>query len=228
MNVRVVLPSLQGAAETFAHLFTCWCFTSYPCSFEECKSLREGSSYANTWQRGRRSLTKMEVFMDPVPRILACDKSLVQSVWLGAGSLPWLRAATAGTSSSVMCMSCKEQESCAASASPKTSIKFMPHVLPVNTKALEESMPDSCTEQWCTHLEPFYSGQVSRILLFNQVCTYSWMVTQGRGFFLFELCKEKTVPEQRTAQHIFTQSVAYKSPKAFVGCSTPIWVEQDR
>lgn len=85
--------------------------------------------------------------MDPVPRILACDKSHVQPVWLRAGSLPWLRAATAGTSSSVMlCKSGKEQVSCAAGTSLNTSIKFVPHILPVNTKTLEKSMTNSCAQ----------------------------------------------------------------------------------
>lgn len=134
-------------AETFVHLFTCWCFASYPCSFGKCKSLRRGSSYANTWQWGRRTFTKMQVLMDLVPRILVCDKSFVQPVWLGAGSLPWLRAATAGTSSSVMLWkSGKEQVSCAAGTSLKTSIKFMPHILPVNTKTLKKSMTNSCIQ----------------------------------------------------------------------------------
>lgn len=92
-----------------------------------------------------------------LPRIVACDKSLVQPVRLRAGSLPWLRAATAGTSSSVMfCKSCKEQVSCAAGVSPKTSIKFMPHILPVNTTTLEKSMTNSCTQKWDTHLDPFW------------------------------------------------------------------------
>lgn len=136
MSLHAVPPSLQGTAETFAHLFTCWCFARYPCSFGECKSLRGGSSYASTWQWGRNTFTNMQILMDPVPRILAGDKSLVQPVWLGVGSLPWLRAATAGTSSSVMlCKSCKEQMSCATGVSPKTSTKFMPYILPVNTKA---------------------------------------------------------------------------------------------
>lgn len=124
----------------------------------ESADLSEGEAAMQTPGSGEEAPSqKMQVLIDPVPRILACDKSLVQPVWLGADSLPWLRAATAGTSSSVvLCKSCKEQVSCAAGASPKISTKFMPHVLPVNTKALEKSMPNSCAQKWDTHLDPFW------------------------------------------------------------------------
>lgn len=57
--------------------------------------------------------------------------------------------------------------------------------------------------------------------------TLEWTVTQGRGFFFFVLCKEKAqVPEQRTKQHTFAQSVVYKSPKAFVGCTTQVTLDR--
>lgn len=99
MCLYALLP--QGRAEIFAHRFTCQCFARSLRSFGECKSHRGGSSHASAWQWGRNIFKGVQVLLDPVPRIPACGKSLVQSVWLGPGSLPWLRAATAGTGSSL-------------------------------------------------------------------------------------------------------------------------------
>lgn len=75
----------------------------------------------------------------PYPKDAGLKKSLVQLIWLRPGSLPWLRAATAGTGSSVMlCKACKGLASRPKTDSPETGVKITTHLLTVNTKVLRE------------------------------------------------------------------------------------------
>lgn len=169
----------------------------------------------------------MQVLMDPVPRILACDKSLVQPVWLGADSLPWLRAATAGTSSSVvLCKSCKSSypvlqvllprpvpNLCPCQLTPRSQKRAC--LIAVHRNGILIWTPsDSSRSLGCSSLT-------------RTAPTPEWIVIEGKEIFLFVLCKDKTqVPEKRTAQHIFTQCLVYKSPKAFVGCATQVILDR--
>lgn len=127
----------------------------------------------------------MQVLMDPVPRILACDKSLVQPVWLGADSLPWLRAATAGTSSSVvLCKSCKSSypvlqvllprpvpNLCPCQLTPRSQKRAC--LIAVHRNGILIWTPsDSSRSLGCSSLT-------------RTAPTPEWIVIEGKEFFLF-------------------------------------------
>lgn len=59
------------------------------------------SQSMTAWQCVRNTFKSTQVLLDPVSRIMAWEKSLVQPVQLEPGSLLWLRAATAGADSSL-------------------------------------------------------------------------------------------------------------------------------
>ena len=138
----------------------------------------------------------MQVLLDPVLRILTCGKSLVQPVWLGPGSLPWLRAATAGTSSSLRC--------CAKHAKSRHLV-----LKPLLLRLVWKSPPTSCqmtpmpSKRACliaVHSSgiviwsPSDRRQISVMLLLTRTgSTLECTVVKAGRFFLFALWKvEKT------------------------------------
>ena len=157
--------------------------------------LLESANHAEeeaAWQWGRNTFKSMQVLLDPVLRILACEKSLVQPVRLGPGSLPRLRAATAGTGSSLRC--------CAKHARGRLLVlkllllrlvsKLRPTSCQLTPRSSKRARLIAVHSSGILIWSPSESRQISGMLLLTRTGpTLEWTVIKVRGFFLFVLCK---------------------------------------